>query len=143
MGRRRRVVHVATLDELKTTEFGDGDVRRKHSVSPERFRTEGTVAKQAGELTKALENLHSSLSEIGDCRWPSKRVLKRNTHHDIAEVLLKLKKPIESLDQADLCVMEDPTWSRGHFRRGAALLDIAVASGLKTQVRNKLNPSQD
>jgi len=73
MGRSKSkpAVHVASIDELQPTEFGDGRVRREHSTSPERLRTEGTAAqirakhvkpgvKRGSELRTALGKYISS-----------------------------------------------------------------------------------
>ena len=110
-------------------------LRKAHSTSPERLRTEADVAHRHGDLDAALKRYYDSLEALGDQMWPSARDLRRNLHCDISETLLKKgpHKASASLEEADWCVENDPGWSKGHFRRASALATLTVLRGKHDQ----------
>ena len=90
-----------------------------------RQKDAGNAAFKAGKLDSALSCYQQAVLAISDDHAASE--VRRNLYGNMSMVLLKTGDAKRALEAANHAIAEDSAWSKGHFRRGSALIEFAVS----------------
>jgi len=100
------------------------------------LKAEGTALYQAEKHVEAVSKYCAALSALEPEMNPEASELRRNLHSNISMLLLKTGDISGALESAESCISEDTEWAKGHYRKAAVLLEIAVEAAKEPSSTN-------
>ena len=88
------------------------------------LKEEATALFRVGDLAGALEQYNEALKIASEATDSESVELRRNLHSNVSMVLLKQGDAAGAALAADQCIVLAPSWAKGHYRRGSALLQL-------------------
>ena len=92
----------------------------------------GNASWQSGDLDAALLSYRAAVASLEGLKDIDASELRRNLFGNISMVLLKSGNAEAAVGAADKAIAEDANWPKGHYRRGAAQLELAVLTAAAT-----------